>query len=709
MQNSISNAIKGPLRSGASSSLPTVVYKQGIAGELSGGVIFYHYLGTWYESHPDYSFYKIDLDSIPDQELILYNLDSVEALFSGDTLLGRDDWQLVKEVNPDTIGFIGFPIHEYDLGQSAIDNFMSITLFTSLTFDVFNILASGQASQYGKIRVLYRDFGGVGVIETAFPSNVNELIGLQNGTNWDKISIPNTMLGVTLISSKLAPEGTPKTLYYAARCVDYPGPSVPPFIELPPSPLNIYDSGSAIFPNGLLPNALLAYGDVLESNRLSETIDRYRETNQIQLSQTPARGIASELGLEQNFAELISQIVTTQTSNKQIILKLYIIQENKPVAPWYDKDEDEVLSAVAKFRCYKNAKTTSNLLAALSARQQQEELVTEASSVTLNNLVLNGITYYVAIHTFKFDVSNVVIAFSEEEKTALGITDDYGTISQLAYVGALDENVDIKLRSMLFDFEYLRFDSNKRSISRNMSSVIKTGSTIVVPTIGGAIGVGQDASAYILEPTTIEVGASGALFLSMVEGEVAPERTGIDFDFAFDASTTQNKSYSISLALNRINIVFDTQSGALTKDSEFRFVGGTDATKRFTGYVEVEFDRSTITGSPDLSFNLYLTVNNSEDILLSTPTVTVNGNIETYQFNFDYTHTFVGSSAFDTLETARLSLRAIDNVDFEVISVNVTSGTTWACESVPFDVNAPTSDPQYLQTPPAPIQRFNRY
>jgi hypothetical protein len=707
MQISVSNAIKGQRTLGVTPSLPTVVYKQGVAGELEGGIIFYNYNATWYESHPDYSFYHIDIYNTPLSQLVHYTIESVEDLFSSDTLLGRDDWKLVEEVNPNTTGFIGFPVHEYDLAQSAFDNFASVNMFDSMIEQVLSIFLAAEQSLYSKIRVLYRGYSGIGVIEADFPQDGTAINNINKPNNWTAITIPSSLLGVTLASDSASIND--RTLYFAARCVSYLGPDVPPFIELPPSPLNIYDSGAETFPNGLLPNSLLAYGDVLEPARLSTTIDRYRETPQIQNVLTPVRGVASEIGLEENFTELTSQIVTTQTSNKQVILKLYIIQETKPAAPWYDKDSDEVLTAVAEFRCYKNAKTASNLLLAISAIGEQPVIESESVSVTLDTIVLNGVTYYTAIHTFYFDVSNVVIALDEDEIAALNSSEPFAAVNDLAYIGALDENVDIKMRSMIFEFEYLRFNSNKRSISRDMSSVIKTGATLVVPTIGGAIGVGQDASAYILEPTTTEVGASGALYLSMKPGEIAPERTGIDFDFAFSASATQNKSYSVPPTLNRINIVFDTQSGALTKDSEFRFVGGTDATKRFTGYVEVEFDRSTITGSPDLSFNLYLLVNNSEDILLSTPTVTVNGNIETYQFNFDYTHTFVGSSAFDILETARLSLRAIDNVDFEVISVNVTSGTTWACESVPFDSNAPTSDPQYLQTPPAPIQRFNRY
>lgn len=708
MQSSISNAIKGQRTFGSSPSLPTVVYKQGAAGELEGGIVFYNYLSTWYESHPDYSFYPIDLESIDPTQLISYTLDNIEALFSGETLLGRSDWQLLEEVNPNSLGFIGFPTHEYDLSQSALDNFMSPRMFDSLASSLFNIILSGQSSSYGKIRLLYRGYGSIGVVEAPFPSNVSSVGLLRDASNWTAINITQNTLGLTLLSDALIEEGNPKTLYYALRCVNYTGGAVPPFIELPPSQLNIYDSGNEIFPNGILPQALLAYGDILEPNRLSKTIDRYREDSQIQSITIAPTGVSSELSLPELGVGESSQIVTTQTRNKQIILKLYIIQETKPPAPWYDKDPDETVTAVAKFLCYKNSKNNVNLLLALGA--ERVDIVAEANSVTLDTITLNGVTYYTAIHTFYFDVSSVQVGLTANEKEVLGIEDNYVPISTLSYIGSLDDNVDIKMRSMLFEFLELRFDSNKRSISRDVSSIIKTGSTIVVPTIGGSIGVGDEASGYILEPAPSGSEASGALYLSMKEGEVAPERFGIDFDFAFNASTTQNKSYGFVPALDSITLDFDTFTGALNKSgNEFRFIGGVDSTKRFTGYIEFEFDRSIITGSPDLTFELYLLLNNSEEVFLSAPTVTVVGSIETYQFNFDYTHTFTGSSSFDILETALLRVKAIDNADSNTFSISVSSGSTYVCESVAFDENAPTSDPQYLQTPPAPIQRFNRY
>lgn len=712
MWNAIANAVRGGISSGTSIPVePVTVLKLGVEGELEGGTVFHYYNAYWYDSHPDYSFYKLDLNSIPLLELASYTIDDVEALFSGDTVLGRSDWQLVKEPNPSSLGFVGYPTHEYSSSQGIMDSFMSAAFLESIVNDAFLDLFSGTSGEYNKIRILYEEYSGIGCLEVSFPQNIDALQELFNASSWTKVSLPTNLLGITLASELVLPEGALKNRYYAARCVSYLGTTEPPAISIPPSSLNVYDS-NAIIPNAIAPNVILSYGDVLEPDRLSTTIDRYRERTQVQDTIDPVKGVSSELSVEGYADSSVNQIVSVDSYNKQIIVKLYMLQPSKPPNPWYDKDADEVISATAKIACYKNSTAgTTSINMRLALLGELDYITTNAETYTANTIVLNGVSYYMAIHTFKFDVSNVKIVLTESEKTALGITSDFGVVTDLEYLGSLDDNVSLKMRSMLFEILELRFATNKLTQTRDLSGIIKTGKRVVVPTIGGSIEVGQDASLYILSPEAPGVEAPGALYLSMRAGEVAPDINKKDFSFEFDSSVSVDTSAFVSPALNFTSVRFDTISGAMTQDSVFKCVLGGLSTIQFSGTVEVSVDmaQATLSNSPNLSLDLIMLLNRNEVVNIATSTVSTVGTVDTYTFTVDYTHTFTGSSAFSVLETASFNVQAIDKTSGDIATLTVKANSQIASTVVDYDPNAPTSNPAYFQTPPSPVQRFNQY
>jgi hypothetical protein len=713
MWNAIANAVRGGISSGASVTPPepVTVYKLGIEGELEGGTLFHYYNEYWYDSHPTYAFYELDLASIDFVTLANFTIDDVEELFSGDTILGRSDWQLVQEPNPNSLGFVGYPTHEYSSSQGIMDSFMSATFLNKIANDCAFEVFSGTASQYSKIRVLYKEYSGIGCLEAPFPQTPNDLPSVNNASNWVKVSLPNTLLGVTLATENVLSEGALKTRYYAARCVNYLGTIEPPTISIPPSPLNVYDS-NAIIPNAITPNVILSYGDVLDADRLSTTIDRYRETPQIQSTVNPVKGVSSELSVEGYSDSSINQIVSVDSYNKQIIVKLYVLQQNKPPNPWYDKDADEVITASAKMVCYKNSSAGTNaLLTQLSLLSYLDNITAEAETFTTDTIVLNGVSYYTAIHTFKFDVSNVKIILTDTERTTLGITDDFGVVTDLEYIGSLDDNVSLKMRSMLFEILELRFATNKLSQTRDLSGIIKTGRRVIVPTIGGSIGVGQDASLYILSPEEPGVEAPGALYLSMKAGEVAPDINKKDFSFEFDSNMSQDVSAVVSPALNFASVFFDTVSGAMTKDSVFKCVLGDFFTIQFSGTFEVSVDTAepTLSNSPNLSLDLIMVLNKNEIVNIATSTVSTVGTIDTYTFTVDYTHTFTGSSNFSILESASFNVRTMNKTGGDIATLTIKAGSRVFSTLIDYDPNAPTSNPAYFQTPPPPVERFNQY
>ena len=710
MWNAIANAIRGGTSSGVLPE-PVTVLKLGAEGEVEGGTVFHYYNASWYDSHPDYCFYKLDLDSIPLNELAVYTIDDVEALFSGDTILGRNDWELVKEPNPNSLGFVGYPAHEYSSSQGIMDSFMSAHFIQSIVTDVFSDFSAGTNGDYNKIRVLYKEYSGLGCLEIAFPQNVSELQSLFYASSWTKVTIPNSLLGITLASELVLAEGAKKNKYYAARCVSYLGSIEPPAISIPPSPVNIYDSND-IIPNGILPNVILSYGDVLESDRLSTTIDRYRERTQVQSIYNPPAGVSSELSVEGFSDTSINQIVSVNSYNKQIIVKLYVLQPSKPANPWYDKDSDEVITATAKIACYKNSTAgTRAVLTRLSILGSLSYITVEADTYATDTIVLNGVSYYMAIHTFKFDVSDVKIVLSESEKTALGTTNEFGVVTDLEYIGFSDENVSVKMRSMLFEILELRFATNKMTQTRDLSGIIKTGKRVVVPTIGGSIEVGQDASLYILSPEVLGVDAPGALYLSMRPGEEAPDINKRNFSFEFDSRFSSDTNFVVFPVLNLVSVLFDDISGAMTKDSVFRCVLGDSSTIHFSGTFEVsvDMDEATLSASPNLSIELVMVLNKSEIVNIASSTVSTVGSVDTYTFTVDYTHSFTGSSTFSILELFIFNLKTVNKAPEDSATLTVKADSQIFSAVVDYDPNAPTSNPAYFQTPPSPVQRFNQY
>jgi hypothetical protein len=722
MQISISNSIGGRISGsgGGGAVEPATVYKLGLEGEIDGGVLFHYYDSTWYESLSGSAFYDIDLNAIPDQELATYTIDDVEALFSSDTVAGFNTWEMVREPNPDSYGFNGFPDHEYSSSQGIMDSFMSPEFLSQLEVWALLQLASGSSDVYGKIRVLYKEYTGVACIETPMPQNLDEIANLKFGSNWERVAITTAFpLGITMFSDKISlntPDSVGNKKYFAARCLIHTGvPDVAEVTPVPPSQLNIYDTGSSLneFPSDITPNVLLAYGDVLQPERLSTTIDRYRRDEQIQDDDFPVRGVASEFAVNNASASSInSNIVSTRTRNMEVVVKAYIVQQGTPPVPWYNTLPGETLYAEASFVCYKNAQNISENLNVLATLGYQDKITVESQSFTTDSFVLNGVNYYTALHTFAFDVSNVKIALSEAEKTALGTDETFGVVSDLAYLGSLDANVDLKMRSMLFEFRDLRFYTNLKSKTRNLANVLKTGKTVVVPTIGGAIEVGADASGYVLDTIAPSGEAEGAMFLSMRAGETAPQKALPGFSFEFDCSVSADWSSETNPITFYRPLLFDTRAGAITKDSVFRFVNAVDRTIRFTGTLQFTLDRSqaSLANSPSASLEFYFIFNGSETIVGSAPSVTSVGDIDTYTFNIDYTHNFTGDAGYTVLDKCFFAVKASNTASGDIAQFIMLSGSTLSASLVtPLDANAPYSNPAYLSAPPAPIQRFTSF
>lgn len=712
MQISISNSVGGyTIGSSGGAVEEQTVYKLGAEGNIDGGIIFHHYTPYWYESYPTQAFYDIDPISISIGDLVTYTIDDVEALFSGDTVANTTGWIMLEEPSSTQVGFQGFATHEYSSSQPIMDSFMSESFLNQIYLDLIPLVI---ASSHNKVRIVYKEYNSVSYLEYNIPSLLGDLSSVLKSSSWTRnYFVPTIPIGFILADehAKLQ-SGQPLIKYYSPRCIKYLSEGEPPAVPVPPSQLNVYDTGGNAleFPAGILPQNILAYGDILQPQRLSNTVDRYRESYKLQDVINPAKGSYSEIGTKEESQSLVNtNIVTTRTRNFQVNVKVYIVQQGIPPSPWYTTQSGETLYAKAKFNCYQNSQRPLSIVDVSTVYPYQPEIVSSATTYT-DSWTINGINYYVALHSFDFDVSNVLIYLTEAQRTFLGTTDYFAPATSLAYIGSQDPNVAEKMRAMLFEFAYLKFDTNLKSTTRNLATTLKTGKSIVVPTIGGSIAVGAAAGGYILSSSTGGGASTGAQYLSMRPAYSSPSEVIADFSYEFNSSSTQNRVFNAPGVLGGVvKVEFDNKLGAISDGSVFKYVDAIDQTTHFTGTIDASLDLSAHPLSPSAQVELQLVLNDNEIISLGTPVVNTVGTVDNYTWTVDYTHTFSGEAGWTILEKAYFRFKVNNLHPSEFAAITLKSGSNIDASKVTYNPAAPTSNPAYVGPPPAPIQRFNSY
>lgn len=484
-----------------------------------------------------------------------------------------------------------------------------------------------------------------------------------------------------------------------------------PRTPVPRVPINVYSENQTI-PNGFDPGVLMAYGDILEPNRLLVgSVERYvagedvKEPADYPNSITPAGddgGYAMTSFLDLDTSEpSISAITTT---NKQISVYVIFGSQVKPPDPWYDKLSGEVINARINIIGFRNQMTVSNLIGALSVRNSDSIL--ESSAITTKfTTTIEGVTTYFAYHKFTFDVSDVPVYATDQEKTNFGIS---GTakVSDLSYdsVGSFAEE---KHESQIFRIEDIQFGSNKRMYGPVVKGP-KTFAKIVVPTLGGSFGVGDDTTLVMFDsvgntPQQVE--------RSLKTGVVPPSYANNLFSFEFEASTTQDTS--IETSANEATVTFDNRFGAFNDNSEFVFIDTSDQQTDISGDVSISIDKSLYPSDANISLDLNIRVDSDDVPLGVSPTVSTVGDVDTYNWNFSKIINLVGASDFSVKQTTKLVV-SVDNGsqangDYQLTVIN---GSTLSAteDNTQLGSPAPETDPADLtgQTI-APIPRYNKY
>jgi hypothetical protein len=480
---------------------------------------------------------------------------------------------------------------------------------------------------------------------------------------------------------------------------------------VPQVPINVYSENQTI-PNGFDPGVLMAYGDILEPNRLLDgSVERYVAGEDVKSpvdypnSTTPTGddgGYAMTSFLDLDSSEpTISAITTT---NKQISVYVIFGSQVKPPDPWYDSLSGEVIKARINIIGFRNEMTVSNLLGALSVRNS-DSIIESNASTTKFTATIEGVTTYFAYHKFTFDVSDVPVYATDQEKTNFGIS---GTakVSDLSYdsVGSFAEE---KHESQIFRIEDIQFGSNKRIYGPVVKGP-KTFSKIVVPTLGGSFGVGDDTTSVMFDSVG---GTPQQVERSLKTGVDAPSHNNDQFNFEFDASTTQD--VSIETSLDEATVPFDSRFGAFNDNSEFVYIDTSDQQTDISGDVSISIDKSLYPSDTNISLDLNIRVDSDDVALGVSPTVSTVGDVDTYNWNFSKIINLVGASDFSVKQTTKLVVSVANGSQADgEYQLTVLNASTLSATEDNTQLGSPppeTAEEDLTGQTIAPIPRYNKY
>ena len=694
-----------------------IPYNLGVPGEIAEGLVFHKTADSteWDETTGSTGLYRID----PSTTAFTYSMEDAVTDIEALTAEGFSDWGVLEIEDSDDPGFTGLP-NSYDQDNSIVDNYMLAVRFLALTPG--GEWASIATWQEQKIVIAFKDLDGATLIlQTTFPEGLapaGRIAHVLTSSNWMQIplifAIENfaaTTLG--FLAAQQNPETNAYTtrVYVAAMRTNVVSWLTPvPRTGAPAAPVQVFDDPSPI-PHNLQPNVLVASGDLLETSRLRETIDRYRLHTQIVDTVPPTFGNASTIAMlapDGAIGSADDAVVSVMTRNMEVEIKVYTISQGAAVPPWGVLETGEVLSAQAQFRIFKNRDDTTGTTDSLQAYGVNINVFTADATTQDVALTIQGVDYIGKVHSFTFDISTATISSSASERSALGVS-GVATINDFAFNGASDTNASIRLRTIIASLDRLVFYSNLRLPSRNIATSVKTARRIIVPTykIGGSIAVGTDVGHLVLDQDSAgPSGNQGALVLSMEAGEAAPAETVNDFTFEFTGTVTADVTINLPSTNLTTVVPFAGRAGAINSNSEFVYINNTDQVTDFGGTVTIEIDRSSH-ASAAIGAELNLEISgNTISGAVGAPTITNVGDVYTYVFTISYTHQMTGDTNYSVADIARLKATVINNTNGDVVDLVFKQNSTFT-GSISAAGSAPTTPTDDLEDTPPPLPRYN--
>lgn len=700
----------------ASEEAADVIYNQGDEG-VSTNSIIYNVDDTAFaaETSSD-AFLYLDPSTYDSTTTFSDIITEVE----GATYGGQSDWE-VAQANQvlDTEDISGWA-----LSETSLDNIVQNYIYANYVYDsvvaqnntssvlsIFNNAGDDHTIYYS---IVFRN-GSTDEFfiakKTISPNNaILRTLDLFTGTGWTIQPSVNGTLG-TYISALNGINENVNVITVATNRFNEAEQSYPR-TPVPQVPINVYsDDGN--FPNGFNPGVLMSYGDILEPNRLlTGSVERYVAGEDVkaptdypnQVVPTGDDGAYTITTLYDNSTASEPTISAISTFNKQINVYVIFASQVKPPDPWYDTLSGEQIKARINITGFRNAMTVDNLLGALGVRNSNSVIVSTATT-TKTTAVIEGVTTYFAYHKFEFDVSNVPVYATDQEKTNFGISGT-ATVSDLSYDG-VGQFAEDKHEAQIFRIEDIQFGSNKRAYGPTVKGP-KTFSKITVPTLGGIFDVGDDATIVMFDSVG---GASQQIERSLKDNVTPPSYNNAEFKFEFNASTTQDAA--VETKLSELTVPFDDRFGAFNENSEFIYMNVSDQQTAIVGDVSISIDKSLYPSDTSISLDLNIRVDSDDVPLGVSPTISTVGDVDTYNWNFSKIINLVGDANYGVKQTTKLVV-SVDNGSQAdgVYQLTVVNGSTLSAteDNTQLGSPAPETDPADLTGQKiAPIPRYNKY
>jgi len=186
-----------------------------------------------------------------------------------------------------------------------------------------------------------------------------------------------------------------------------------------------------------------------------------------------------------------TKLLSFSTSNRQIIVKFVYLNNYKPVAPWFDRNANEILTLECKIKCYGSAYSAfSAIYSELNIFIQVEENLNDRG-ITGAQGTYQGQPIYYSERRFRIDVSDLQFVELIPNDTGGLIAETY-TVLDKAYTGAANT-----YKAMIFEISDITIKSNQRVGKTPLISYSQTG-LVTVPTFkGGDFTLGRDMSGFI--------------------------------------------------------------------------------------------------------------------------------------------------------------------------------------------------------------------
>ena len=334
----------------------------------------------------------------------------------------------------------------------------------------------------------------------------------------------------------------------------------------------------------------------ITAQSLPNIINRYRTLTKVKNAVLLTTVYDSVRATQKNSSEN-TKLLSFSTSNRQIIVKFVYLNNSKPVAPWFDRNANEILTLECKIKCYGSSYSTfSAIYSNLNIFIQVDETATDRE-ITGGQGTYQGQPIYYSERRFRIDISDLQFVELVPNSTGGLVAETY-TVLDKAYTGAANT-----YKAMIFEISDITIKSNQRVGKTPLISYSQTG-LVTVPTFkGGVFDVGRDMSAFINN-------SNDDFFNKSIIPSAEKLDSQVLFGYKFSQFTSQNpegQAFTIHPIFNNwATYPFEFRTGAI--NSNYEVINLSDIQQAITVGINIYF----IVGYANITFKLRKVITTTE-------------------------------------------------------------------------------------------------